>query len=367
MVDDNAAKSTIFKIREITKSIQSNVASPNPFNNSELRTVIDSIDKTNFKWDELLSKYSDNMTKETISKVSVAISALGDCKDIAEDFINDRVKINVRELTNRGEKVVTHVTAYAENNKLATTVIYYYAEKVTNAITKIEEFYGDGISWSDGTKLIELLAELTSAFEFYQSNVFVNFPEDKAVHFRKRIVEVTSGAFEIQNAIARMNVKRAAISPFIMEASSIVNAIDITKLYHDKWYRFTMSNVAEKGSGYEVGDIVAIIPELPKNFTPNKHKVTDISLSKTELEHTGGNVDISLTLKDNVEKYVVTNIIPDNTEISSTGGEVGFTINFVREEKALKVFSITPNTRELDSNGGNVEFTIGFTSNEDMV
>ena len=164
-----------------------------------------------------------------------------------------------------------------------------------------------------------------------------------------------------------MNVKRVAISPFIMEASSIVNAIDITKLYHDKWYRFTMSNVAEKGSGYEVGDIVAIIPELPKNFTPDKHKVTDISLSKTELEHTGGNVDISLTLKDNVEKYVVTNIIPDNAEISSAGGEVGFTINFVREEKALKVSSITPNTRELDPDGGDVEFTIGFTSNEDMV
>jgi len=367
VVDDNAAKSTINRIRQITKSILTNVESPNPFNNAELRTIIESIDKADSRWDDLVSKYSENMTPGIIAKVSVAISAILDCKDIAEEIITDRSKINVREITNRGEKVVTHVTTYAENNNLANAVTYYYAGKVYDVINKIEDFYGDGISWSDGKKLTDLLAELTSAFDFYKANVFVSFPEDKAVHFKNRINEVTTGAFEIQNAIARLNVKKVAIAPFVMEASSIAEAIDINKLYQDKRYRFTMTNVAEKGSGYEVGDIVAIVPELPKDFISDKHKVVGISLDKTELEYTGGNVDISLTMKENVEKYVPISVIPDKKELEPSGGNVNLTINFEKEEKALRVSSITPSTRELDHNGGTVNFVIGFTSNEDMV
>ena len=370
IIDDNAAKNTINRINSICSSIHKFISTSNPYNNAEFKVVIASINRTNEKWSKLLSSYKNHLTTGTKTKLSNAIEYLLSAIPYCEEFITERSKISLSFLTNSIDKINERLFKYAENNHFNNEDFYIYQNRVIEANNEIERFYGDGRSWYDKDKLISLLSNIKSQLDLYERHVFITWPDTRVAEFLSEIEFIKSECDKIHMILLDLNIRSLQIAPIITNAASISASFDDVILYKDTWYRFSATNVANRGHGYEPGDIISIIPELPKlSILQENNSISPIGISTntSELDHQGGNVDVSIQLASERDILVPSAITPTNSEINATDQNVNLTVEFIPSTEQMYPSQIEADNLFLPDTGGTVNLSVTFKDSIDGI
>lgn len=236
---------------------------PNPYNNTELSHVIDSISVIKSDWEDIVKVYKDHMTPEMFTYTTELIDLLMQLINPSKSFVNTRASIGFSELMDSFEKYIVSVYNYTEQLGTQDNKFYYFDNQIRKTYFELEDFYGNGTSWSDGKRLKQLIETARSPISFYKTNIVDHLPDGEE---RAKIIEIHG---QLMMGIVNLTNNINLLPTIQWDINAIVNKLqakikDAPNEYHkDIWYKLKHVVVAVEGSNYKVGDIVELVPELP--------------------------------------------------------------------------------------------------------
>ena len=278
IINDDVIKPYIVRIQNVLYLISNNLKNPNPFMSLDMNKQIESIKRIESDWNDMLGIYSDYMTDGIKISMSKVVSKVQDVIPTLDEFIECRNKIDLDKYVDAFYKFIQAYTSYMENNDLCTETYFFYHEMCQVEYVKLYNFYGDGRSWNDMNELKALVGNSK-----YTLNTF-------KTKFLDTIEGDTSNIIEIFDNLIMINADIISsinnLPNTWIDSNAAINVCNIMldnvpkELQKDLWYILKHVNPAEGGTGYKVGDVVEIVPELPlDNYGNQIHDFEDIIMN----------------------------------------------------------------------------------------
>lgn len=242
--------------------LQRNVRSINPFKNGEVSNIVEQIKASKVSWDDLLVRYSDYMYKTGIDSGKMIIEEMLSLIAQLEEFMSVRERINYEDLLVQLSTFRTTVVDIYTDAGRDTPNFNMFANRLKSVYQTASKFYGTGTTWDDRDELISILGEIRYEIELFHRKVMVDMKIDGLEQCEDMVVEINQKIENIEVALDEIIDYPSKLIPPIEALATRATALPML-LNKDVWYRMADPTIAEAGSGYKIGDIVSIIPELP--------------------------------------------------------------------------------------------------------
>lgn len=253
----------------ILNQIENNSTIINPFKNNELDQVITQIHTTEIKWNELLEKYEDHLYPTGKFAGEMIITGLNGLVPILEELKTTRSKINLQQLLIDLNSFITVTKkAYQDANQYDSN-LRYYIDRLNLVYDSGVSIYGTGTSWNSEELLVEFMNSLQYQLELFHRKVLVEKAIDGLEESLQLYETINTDLQNITDGLAEIADYPDQLKPLMDDLSQRMITLP-AQLKKDIWYRIGTPNVAEAGTGYRVGDIVELIPQLPTDNLGNE-------------------------------------------------------------------------------------------------
>lgn len=291
VINDKPLERYITVCEGILRVVRQSLPVFNSINNYSLSDVLDKIEKIKEDWKKLLLLYSDHMT-EAKDKVDTVIKLMDDLIDPLKEYIDMRFNINVQSLLNKLESFTIDTYKYFRTNSFLTGNYFFYDDQVRETYNNLFSFYGSSDNWSNSSRLVNLVEDIKVKIIKFHKNILTEHHDDNIM---EEYYDVLRESDKILNNIKDLTVKRKRIRGILFNNETAIKRID-KNFHEDKWFKINKVNVSTGGSGYNIGDIIQLVQELPldKNGNPIKYQedliLNDVILFQVMRVDTNGSI-----------------------------------------------------------------------------
>ena len=264
IINDSVITRYIDRIKNVIDLIRRDIYIINPYNNNAVEETVKKINRITDDWDYLMSFYYDNMSYQVKKSMQLLMEVVRNVIDPLEYLMETREKNDVHGLLVAFEKFIDDMYNAFLGAGMVTPNYIYFDNRIRLIFKDFMTFYGNGTTWNDADMLFALLETTEYELKLFNRKMLVLLPPSE-----KKSLLVA----EYNGLITFCNQVRTAVESMVPSTHEMINAMIThinesisqipTDLQQDKWYNLKSIAVAEEGEGYEIGDIVEIIPELP--------------------------------------------------------------------------------------------------------
>lgn len=328
IINDEIINSIIMQVQNAIYLVSRDAPSINPANNPVFEGTIESLNRIKEKWNDIVTVYREHLSKDAYTKTDSIVMLLMKLVKPSNSIIEIRSDINVEKFLNLFDDLITSYSNFLNIVEDPYDTLKYYDTKCREAYATISDFYGNGLSWSDGNELKVILKNTQQVLRLLSSKLS---ELADVSDIRDRCISLCNTLVDMGNSM-RMGIELT--SGYIIDINSVTRSINDkiknmpNKFQKDIWYKFKNLTIAEEGKNYKVGDIVEIIPELPKDI--NGNDITDmedvilndvILLQITEVDDEGHVFSVR-PMMDYAIPYLIWGIRNTITKVGSGNGLV---------------------------------------------
>lgn len=263
IINDEVIIPIITRIQNAIHMVDKCISVPNPHNNIEFQKVLDSMKLISSDWDDIVKVYSDYMTPEAKGYTDGLIALMLTLIEPCETFIENRAKVDLAGFMAKYERFIFDVYEYMEKNDLLDRSFYYLDEQIRANYNDVVVFYGNGTTWSDQVEIKALFDNVKLHINNYKTSVLdkILSGEDRA-----NLIDEKNALIDFIGVMsAALNIVRADSTKIGYTTTAASKKIEAgpSEIHKDVWYKVKFSSVAIEGAGYQVGDIIELVPELP--------------------------------------------------------------------------------------------------------
>lgn len=264
IVNDNVVSSYKERIKNILYLTNRDMYILNPYSNFSLADIIAKINKIHDDWNNITSFYTDYMSDALKTHVNALLSILDVLETNLNELINTKEDDDLKGLLNLiNEYIKTSYTYCDENNKLSPTFIYFY-DHFKSVYQEANEFYGNGTSWDGEEECTQVLNMLKNELAMFKRKALEGIVDESLNTMYKDCNNKIDTFFD---AMSKCKDMQSIIESTCDDLEKEMNAN--IALQVDKWYDLKSCVIGSKGSGYKVGDIAQIVPQLPTDIAGN--------------------------------------------------------------------------------------------------
>ena len=254
----------ITRINNVLKSIARFLRTPNPHSNIEYNIILNSIVLVQRDWKDLAEKFDDYITYETNVMMTNLANDLQTLLEPSKNFIELRYILNLTEFSIQFEKLIYEVYKYANKIDFEDDEFFYYEAIIRTTFNTLGVYIGTGTHWNNTDRLLVVLEEVREAIWIYNKYIIPRFPEDeKMPNFIEQVEELDQWIYRMNNAIADLPRHIAPVDRIVNNLQVSMMNIHVGELPREVWYRINNVVPGFRGEGYEIGDIIQMVPELP--------------------------------------------------------------------------------------------------------
>ena len=263
VINDEVTIPIVQRIQNASYLIDRCIALCNPYNNLEFTRVVESIGVIQSDWQDIIRVYNDYMTSEMNDYTTNLVNTLATLIDPCNTFIETRKLIDLGGFLSKYEKYIIDIYSYAEEISQQDPNFFYYDDKIRTDYNEVKNFYDNGTTWNDANSLKQMLDNSKYPIKLVKVRIVDKLtPGDKVDAIIKLYEELLEMIDSMLAAVNKLPDITLDITPVTRQLNTTISNLP-TGVHKDLWYKIKHSRVADEGSGYKVGDIVEIIPELP--------------------------------------------------------------------------------------------------------
>lgn len=290
IINDTVILPFISRMEKLLERIVPFLKTPNPFNNREFKIVIESIPRILEDWSQIVRTYSEYMTNETRLRMTSIITNIQTLITPSHAFIEERSKIDISDLAKDWDKLIVDVAQYASEIGWVEEDFFFRDAQIRAQYHVLMGFLGTGTTWDNSERLIEIIADSRQALWIYNKYIFPRFDteEETVIEFKEIVTRLERRLIHMKTDLLGLEIFTKPISELIDSLKESLTLINPEELHKDLWYRIHQARVAIAGEGYAVGDIVALVPELPTDENGRNYwEVTQFLFDREVIPHTG--------------------------------------------------------------------------------
>lgn len=259
--------------------LQRNTKSINPFKNHEVENLITQIEEADVSWHKLLEVYSDYMYRTGINAGNMIIDSMKALIPPLQEFMTARDKVIFEHLLQSFSLFRNNVNQQYEATGQDTPNYNLFRDRLREVYQRAAMFYGTGTAWEDEAELLEILGYVEYELELFHRKVMVEMAIPGLEEEEQRYLDMNQMIADIRVAVEDLKVYPPVLDPIIEDLVTRTTSLPLL-LQKDVWHRMIDPNIADAGTGYRIGDIVEIVPELPTDeFGQPIHDHEDIVLN----------------------------------------------------------------------------------------
>lgn len=266
IINDEIVSSVVMKCQNAIYLIQRDTESPNPYNNTDLQNDITIIEGIKPSWNDILDSYRDYMSDTVKDHMTKTVDDLQSAIYPCEQFINARALIDLTSYIVVYEKFVNDSYDYTDHLGLQVGTFSYYDDMLKVAYNDLCDFNSTGTSWNDETILTKLLNDSIAVIKLYIKQIISPISDSVGkTELLDQYDKIEALSIQIKDALHQLPILRIGINPVIRRVTTKIE--NLPDLHKDVWYKIRNVSIASEGKNYMVGDIVELVPELPKDTT----------------------------------------------------------------------------------------------------
>jgi len=275
IINDQVMEPVVTRMKNGIYLINKGIVGSNPYSNIVMGNGVDSIKAVYDEWTMINRVYFDYMTENTREYLTALINKVYTVIEPAEAFISKRSEIDVSRMLDSFESFIHATYRGMEKNDKLDERFLYYDSKIRENYNQILNFYGNGTMWSSGSELQRMIYDAKSMIDLYKTNIITSLDEapelDNILKLYDKLISEMNHIVDVINDLAPL------VTPVTDIMSDVSDDADqmTTEFYQDIWYRIKTIGVARGGTAYKAGDIVEIIPALPKDQDGNPVKTME--------------------------------------------------------------------------------------------
>lgn len=263
IIDDSVIPPFKERVSNLLTMITIDMYSINPYANREAIRLLNIASRIKTDWDDLAGFYSDNMSPEMITAMTRMTNSLALLISPIDQLIRYREQNNLQLLIGTFSAFMDLCDTTFKEKGLYNASYIYFSNKVREKLTLLMDYYGNGTDWDDASELLDILDQCLSILDVFYRQMIRRVPELTG-EYNILIDEI----HHIQDITTNIDSTHTAIRIAVNEVS-VMNSLIPDPIRIDKWYRFSRITVAVEGSGYQIGDIVEIVPALSTDIYGN--------------------------------------------------------------------------------------------------
>ena len=368
IINDNVIDTYAERIKNIVYLTKRDITTINPYSNIGIADIITKIESIVSDWNDILSFYSDYMSDGMKSYMNTLIDAVEALKDPLNNLIEIRNNNDLSGFLKLLNSLINTAYKYSSDNDMLTPTFVYFDNRLRTHYSKIEEFYGNGSDWNDPNELKDLLDESEYELKLYKRKALENITEESIITLYNECLDKVN---TIRDNLVVTADQQAFIVPIYENIETELE--DEYEKQVDSWYNLTTVTVGSEGTGYSVGDIVQIIPELPTDINGNPiHDQEDLIMNDKlflQITHVNDNGGVTslIPLLDYAVPYKVWG---SRKTITCVGNGEGLVISAFSYEITLKdsTLFLDPSSDpiQVDQFDKNDMFTFKFENIHDL-
>lgn len=258
IINDEPLEKFISLSKGIINLIRNSLPILNYNDNINLSNVLDKLDKLNTDWTELKSFYWDYMSDKK-DQITSLINLMNKLKEPVEDYIESRFNINIDKLLFDLDKFIITSYKYHRDRNLLNGNYFFYDDQVRISYNNLYHFFNNSDNWKNISGLVNLINDIKIKVDKFNKNILSNINnEELNTLYNSFILEID----KVLENIKSISEKRKHLRAMLYSNESFIKKIP-DKYYKDIWYKIKESYVSNGGSGYNIGDILEIVQELP--------------------------------------------------------------------------------------------------------
>lgn len=298
VINDDAINNYKARVQNAVYLIHKGINSINPFTNSDIKDTISKINGISSDYEELLSFYSDYLSDNAKSYMDELLKLTIALVDPLNELVTVKENNDLADIINTFESLITTSYNYMNTTGQLSPNFVYFNNRIKSVDTELLDYYGNGTAWNDADEVKSIFDTLEYELKLYKRKALQG-------------IEVNEINIIYDSLLTKISDFRESIDKTLKQQAVITDLIDpindklqeeIT-LQHDVWYNIKNLIVGNAGSGYKVGDIVQIIPELSTDILGNPiHDNEDVIMNDklfaqiTQVNSEGGVTGINLLL-----------------------------------------------------------------------
>ena len=276
IVNDEMVNMIITRIKNSMYLINRDINIINPYNNLSLSNAIESIFVIESDWNDLINNFRNHMSNNAFEYVDELMRNVLQIIDPLNNFIDVRKNVNLGGLIVDIDNFIDDCYDHFEKENLLSSDYFYNEDNIRSMLSELEEYYGNGTNWNDASMLRQVLDNSKYPIKHMRDTTLSNIPNStKKDELINSLTSMLNDITIIENTLRQLPTIIFDINPIIRSINDRIDNMPSNTLSKDSWYRIRTVRVALEGEGYKSGDVLEIIPELPKDAEGND--ITDMA------------------------------------------------------------------------------------------
>ena len=258
IINDDIGNTFSERIEDALRLSRADAELINPASNAALSDIVDKLFEVQSDWVNILESYADHISDNFKSHMQYVMQGVLELASQIELMIDVKEGNDLHGLLVSLNAFIHGSYQYLFEYNLLTPTAVYFDKRLRDKYEELSEFYGLGSSWNDRDQCIELLTSAKEEMELYKRQV-MGVITDQDVHDN------------YDDVIATIERFLSSLDKWVEQRAAILKQCDAVEMYMneevelqiDHWYDLDNVVIGNGGSGYAIGDIVQIVPELP--------------------------------------------------------------------------------------------------------
>ena len=333
IINDEVISPYVEKVSKLSRLIRLNLDVINPYSNVAIEDDITRIRKLDSDWERLESFYYNYMSTAR-DNADVLILKAVELIPHLEEFNEVRSKNDLGILLTDYESFIK--TSYSEFEAIGqiTPNYLYFDNRLRVVYDEALEFYGNGSMWNDRDGLAKVLDDILYELNLFNRKMLINLDESSPARVMYQTLKETIESNP--TVLAELDVKVSEITPLLDEIDMMVETMP--EFQRDVWYNLTKIGVGYAGTGYKIGDVVEVVPELPTDSAGHPiHDQEDIIMNDVILVQVTQVTDGVVTAVEPLMSYALPyQLFGSRKTITRVGTGEGLIVNIYSVEVGLK-------------------------------
>jgi len=275
--NDSVITSYIDRAKNLLHMAERDMYSINPFSNNGIHTLIEKLNVLQSDWRKFRSVYSEYISPSIVSSMDTMIESLTSLIDPLNVLVTTREKNDLKTLVGTFTDFLDTTNLVFQKNNMRTPNYIYFVNRVNVRYGELVDYYGNGTTWNGADELREILDDCEYELRLFNRKMISLLPNE----VEPQALYASVMALIANSLICLTTIPETyqAINSAIVNINYYMNLIP-DPIRVDEWYRFNKVTIAEEGRNYQPGDIIEIIPALPKDAYGNEiHDNEDVIMS----------------------------------------------------------------------------------------
>lgn len=280
IINDEVISSIVMRIQNSSYQISRCIKTPNPYNNLEYNRALDDVNQIHEDWKRILDVFENYVTIDMKTRTNKIIDILMTILVPSNTFIETRKNLDLDTFIHDFESMIFQAYEYTEKLGTQDENFFYYDNVIRTSYNDIIAFIDTGTYWSDSEALKLILSDTKYNIKLYRYKVLEILTTDDD------LTAIFNSIDLLYSLIDKVVLGLNTIPMQAIPIKFIIDDIDMeirnipSDVHKDKWYRINKASPAIWGDGYQSGDIVEIIPELPVDIHGNPiYEMEDIIIN----------------------------------------------------------------------------------------